>query len=59
MWPFFLTREIVITKRIANSKENVLAVLRPDLVLRTIDRVMDDALAEAGVSPARADTKDR
>lgn len=27
-----------------------------DLVLRTIDRVMDDALAEAGVSPARADT---
>ncbi len=36
MWPFFLTREIVITKRIANSKENVLAVLRPDLVLRTV-----------------------
>lgn len=55
MWPFFITRDFVITKRLATSKENVLAVLRPDIVLRTnpiltsvIPDVPDDAAGPAG-----------
>ncbi|KJA29179.1 hypothetical protein HYPSUDRAFT_32554 [Hypholoma sublateritium FD-334 SS-4] len=55
MWPFFLTREVTITKRLATSKEEVLAVLRPDTVLRTnpiltsvVPDVADDAAGPAG-----------
>lgn len=55
MWPFVLTREIVIAKRLATSKEDVLAVLRPDTVLRTnpiltsvVPDVPDDPEGPAG-----------